>query len=344
MSTLENEHGKGFDSSLIDNPTDNPNVGLFTVKTANQVIDEAKNRPMPGKLFGQLWFEREVCILFSDSNLGKSILAVQIADGISRGRSVLGLATDLAPQPVLYCDFELSDKQFELRYMSDDGSSHHRFSENLLRVEIDPDADIPEGCDTEDIVKQSLEQVVKKRDVKIIIIDNITFLNRDTEKSKDALPLMKWLKTFGRKNGLSLLVLAHTPKRNLSMPITKNDLAGSKMLYNFCDGCFAIGESTRGKSVRFIKELKQRNLPFLYDSENVIVCEIEKLGDFLQFQFVEYGREADHLRQMDETKRNELMQRVKELDGQGKTQREIANELKMSLGTVNNYLKKMEKP
>lgn len=102
----------GYDFSLIDSPKENPNTGLFTVKSANQVIMDAKNRPPRRRLFGQLWFEGENCILYSDTNLGKTILAYQIANSISSGRSILGLAMDAPAQKVAYCDFELSEMQF----------------------------------------------------------------------------------------------------------------------------------------------------------------------------------------------------------------------------------------
>lgn len=330
----------GFDFSRIDNPDDNPNVGLFTVKSANQVIAEAKNRPTPSKLFGQLWFEGEVCILFADTNLGKSILAVQIADAVSSGKSTMGMDMNAKPQTVLYCDFELSDKQFENRYRGDNGS-HYTFSPNFLRVEINPDVDdYPNGCDFEDYVKISLEKIVLQYNAKVVIIDNLTYLSRETEKAKDALPLMKWLKAFGRKYGLSILVLAHTPKRNPALPITKNDLQGSKMLINFCDSSFAIGESTKNGCYRYIKEIKQRNVSFAYDAENVIVAEIVKPENFLQFRFVEYGCESEHLRQLKDKDRETLIEQAKELSSQGKSQREIAETLGVSLGSVNNYLKK----
>ena len=333
--------GMKIDFSKTDNLEPDPNIGLFTIKAANQWIDEASSRPMPCKLFGQLWFEHEICILFSDSNLGKSILAVQIADAVSRGNGALsGMAMEAKPQMVLYFDFELSDKQFEVRYVGDDGT-HYEFSPNLKRVEINPDVvDYPDGCDFEEYIKISLQQAVEELGAKVIILDNITYLSRETEKAKDALPLMKWLKSFGRKYDLSILVLAHTPKRNMANPITKNDLQGSKMLYNFCDGCFAIGESTKDNRIRYIKELKQRNVSFAYDADNVIVCEIAKPNNFLMFRFVEYGCESEHLRQLTDNDRDNMIERAKELSAKGKTQREISHELGISVGSVNNYLKK----
>lgn len=337
VSTGSNEaSASGPDFSLIDNPEEDPNVGLFTVKSANQVIMDAKNRPPRRRLFGQLWFEGENNILFSDTNLGKTILAYQIANSISSGRSILGLAMEAPAQKVAYCDFELSEMQFLKRYSGDDGSIY-KFSPNLLRVEIDPDAECPQGYSFEDYLKMSLEKVAVDHGVKIFVIDNITYLNNETEKASFALPMMKWLKDFRRKYDLSILILAHTPKRDPSRPITKNDLAGSRMTMNFCDASFAIGGSTKGSQIRYIKEIKQRNEPFRYDSDNVIVCAVDKLNNFLQFRFVEYGSERDHLT---ENAKDALIQRAKEMKAQGKTQREIAAQLGVSVGTVNNWLKK----
>ena len=47
--------------------------GLFTVKPANLWIEQAKTRPIPQMLFSEFWHEGELCILFADTNLGKSI-------------------------------------------------------------------------------------------------------------------------------------------------------------------------------------------------------------------------------------------------------------------------------
>jgi len=337
VSTGSNEaSASGPDFSLIDNPEEDPNVGLFTVKSANQVIMEARNKPVPKFLFGQLWHEGENCILFSDTNTGKSVLAVQIADAISSGRrDTVGLAMDAPAQKVAYLDFELSDVQFRKRY-SDVNGNDYQFSPNLLRVEINPDADCPDGYSFEDYLKMSLEKLVNDYGVKIVIIDNITFFGNDLEKGSEALPLMKWLKGLKSKYGLSILVLAHTPKRDQSKPYTLNDLAGSRKQSIVADSVFAIGVSAKDPKIRYIKELKQRDEEYKYLADNVILCEIEKPSNFLQFSFRGYGCERDHLTA---TQRDEEVRRAKELKAQGKTQREIAAQMGVSLGKVNNLLK-----
>ncbi|MBE7632913.1 AAA family ATPase [Tenacibaculum finnmarkense genomovar ulcerans] len=285
------------------------NIGLFTVKKANKWIDEAKNSPIPKMLFGELWFESEICILFADTNLGKSILAVQIGESISSGKPVSGFKLEAEPQKVLYFDFELSKKQFENRY-SVDYKDHFKWNDNFLRVEINPDSDIPDNKDFDTYLNESIEASIIKFDTKILIVDNLTYLRTETENAKNALPLMKHLKALKSKYGLSLLILAHTPKRDLSKKITRNDLSGSKMLINFIDACFTIGESSTDKSLRYLKQIKARNTEIVYDTENVAICKIDKPFNFLQFELIDYGNESDHLKEVTDKDKNELEQNV----------------------------------
>lgn len=317
-------------------------IGVFTVKTAQGWINQAKNRPIPKMLFGELWFEGELCTLFADANLGKSILAVQIGNSISKGEPIRGFKLEVSKQKILYLDFELSDKQFENRY-SLEFDQHYSFDDNFIRVEINPDAELLENKSFEDCLNDSLEQLIIDTGAKILIIDNITYLKNDNEKAKDALPLMKYLKALKSKYGLSILALAHTPKRDLSKPITRNDLQGSKMLMNFCDSSFSIGESNIDKSLRYIKQIKQRNTEQIYDAENVCVCQIDKPLNFLMFEFLNYGREYEHLKQHSEKDKANLNEKVNELNQQGHSLREIGDKLGISHMKVSRILKDCNK-
>jgi hypothetical protein len=272
-----------------------PDNSFFVTVPAAVWVADASLRPTPKRLFDDLCFEGEFCILYSDTNLGKSCLAVQVADSITRGRLIDGFALEADPQPVLYFDFELSDKQFQLRYC-DDANTNFLFDGKFLRAELNPNAALPEGFTLiDDFIISSIEKEIVKTGARILIVDNITYLRSETEKAKDALPLMKMLKDLKKKYGLSIMALAHTPKRDMTKPITKNDLAGSKMLINFCDSAFAIGESNRDPALRYIKQMKQRNCGHRYDADNVIEVEIKKEGSFLGFTLIGYGRERPHL-------------------------------------------------
>jgi KaiC/GvpD/RAD55 family RecA-like ATPase len=298
---------------------------LFAVKSANAWIDSAKQRAEPVQLFKELWYAEEVCILFADTNVGKSIFAVQIANEIAKDQSVI------------YFDFELSDKQFEARY-SNNYADHYVFPDNFFRAEIDPDADF-EGFESfEDYLIDSIEKVVMETEIKILVIDNITYLKNETDKAKNALPLMKQLKAIKRKYGLSILVLAHTPKRDLSKPITQNDLQGSKMLINFCDSAFAIGASQADSAVRYVKQIKQRNTEQVYHSDNVLVYQIEKPENFLFMAFTGYGHEREHLKLITEKDIERIKDKVKDMYSKGMSQRQIAYDLCISVGAVNKYV------
>lgn len=322
---------------------------LFKVQPASKWLDEAKKRPIPKMLFGEFWFEGEICILFADTNVGKSILAVQIADAISKGKSISGIPLETEAQKVIYFDFELSDKQFEARYSeksaeSDYFANHFQFHKNFYRAEIDPNADIEHKFGTfENYLNHSLKYTIADTGAKILIIDNLTYLKNETEKAKDALPLMKHLKELKRKFNLSILALAHTPKRNMLFPLTRNDLQGSKMLINFCDSSFAIGESTKEKGLRYLKQIKVRNGEVKYDSDNVCLCQIEKPTNFLHFEMIGFGNERAHLKELNSKDRDDLIEKANKLSDDGKSLREIASELDVTHTTVRRYLKKKEK-
>ncbi|MEE9407701.1 MAG: AAA family ATPase [Polaribacter sp.] len=319
----------------------NTEYGCLIVKKANTWVEDAKKRPIPNMLFSELWYEKEVCILFADTNLGKSILAVQIGDSISRGAPIPGFKLESKPKKVLYLDFELSDKQFENRY-SENYQNHYQFSSNFLRAEINTELNIPkEYKGIEDYLCNTLDATIKNTKTSILIVDNLTFLSSENEKAKDALVLMKTLKKLSRKENLSILVLAHTPKRDESKPINKNDVAGSKMLMNFCDSSFAIGISSEESSLRYIKQIKQRNTEHLYHSENVIVCSIEKEKNFLEFQFVEYGSEKKHLKSYGASDLEVRDEQMKFLVSEGKSNVHIAEMLSLTEGAIRKRRNKL---
>lgn len=311
--------------------------GIFIVRTANECIKEAKNKPIPKCLFSEFWNEGELSILFAGSGIGKTILAVTIGESIASGNNIRGFKNEAPKQAVLYFDFELSDKQFEKRY-SENYQNHYLFSDDFLRIEINPDAE----DFSEEMLYQSLENTIVSTGSKVVIIDNITYLKTNLESAKDALPLMKKLKLLKKRYKLSILCLAHTPKRDSSRPVSINDLSGSMMLGNFADSIFTINKSEKDKNVRYIKQIKARNTEHIFDSENVAEIEIVNHSNFTGIEFIDFSREAEHLRQVKEEEKNELETAIVELKKANslKSNRDIAKELNINYSKVQRTLKK----
>ena len=315
-------------SNEIESAAAADNIGMFTIKTANRTVADASRRPNPSPLYQELWYEGEVCCLFSDSNLGKSIFAVQMAEHIAWR------------QNVLLVDCELSDKQFQLRYSDADTGILHQFPAGLYRAEINPlSLDV---ADYEEKILSHIEQAMLRLSCKVAIIDNLTYLCNSSDKGVDAGIFMMKLMNLKKRYGWSLLVIAHTPKRSLNSPITQNDLAGSKKLYNFFDSVFAIGKSAKDASLRYIKQLKVRAGEFRYDSDNVMLYEIVHTGGYVHFEFRDFAREYAHLRENPEEDKEVLLENIRELHQQGKSVREIADELDLSKSRVGRIVVKLK--
>jgi len=309
------------------------------IRRANHWMDEAHSRAVPQTLFGKFWHQGEVCILFADSNLGKSILAVQIADAITKGNGSYPFEVECAAQPVIYCDFELTDKQFEARY-SVNFEDHYRFSPQFLRAELNPDPEqlSVDGFDNDLIA--DLEAAVVQNNAKVLVVDNLTYLRTETEQAKDALSLMKQLKALKNKYDLSILVLAHTPKRDVTQPISANNLQGSKMLMNFCDSAFTIGQSNTDADLRYLKQIKQRNTEQLYGEGNVCLCRIGKPHNFLQYGFIKFGKEWELLQRKKISPNDEqLISQVLDLKAANCTLREIGKQLGISHQKADRIIK-----
>lgn len=265
---------------------------IFSAMTANQAIEEAKAQKNPNKLWKEFWFENEVCCLFADANVGKSILAVQISNAIAEK-----LGKD---ETSLYYDFELSKKQFELRYTDEKNKSTFKFNDKFIRVELDTDK-VKEYCeatkaDFDEVIMHGIEANIIKYNSKVIIVDNLSWLVNMKDTATTAGLLMKNLCTLKKKYGISILVLSHTPKRNLGSPLTQNSLSGSKKLTNFFDAMFAVGMSLKDPSLRYIKQIKVRTGEFKYGADHVDICKIEKNGSFLGFTHIGYSTEEEQLK------------------------------------------------
>ncbi len=303
-------------------------VGSLEYARANDVLMAASLEPVPQSLWGEgLIFEDEVTCLYSDSGTGKSIISVQIGNDIA-----------IAGRKVLYVDFELSRAQFRKRYTNDNGEDFE-FSENFLRCNSAQYASFDEETIIYDICSACADSGAQ-----VVIIDNLTWIDSNVEKGDAAASLMKELVAMKQAHGLTVIVISHTPKRDLFRPITQNDLSGSKKIMNFIDAAITIGKSIKDPNLRYIKQVKVRSDRFKYDSDNVLVCELShgERGNYLHFEQVRTAPESELLKSIDDEFRDILVDRVQELTSKGWSQREIARELGISKSTVVNYQKRAQ--
>ena len=294
-------------------------AGLLSIKAANEWIQESIKRPDPKMYFHNLIVQYENTVIFAASNVGKSILATQIAEDIAK------------TEKVLYVDLELSTKQFQMRYTDTSTGKAHIFPANFTRAEIEPELMI--GADLSQEILDSIEEAAKQG-TKFFVVDNITFICNDIERAKKAGDFMLKLIRLKKKYNLTTIVIAHTPKRRGWKPITQNDLAGSAKLVNFFDAAIALARSANDPDLRYLKQVKVRTGEFQYDADNVLILDVNKDDGFLKFDVMGTGREEDHLNALEGGEVADEILTILKMQREGMTVREIAEVMNIGKSTV----------
>lgn len=301
--------------------------------SANDIMALGSNQKDIEPLFCPFFYENEISVLFAESNRGKSILAVQIGEQIARtGRKVC------------YLDFELTTKQFQQRYTNEVNKSNmHKWSDNFYRPILDQFV-IDHQDNMIDGFFELMEDKVKKDDTRVFILDNITYMCERVTDAKAIKSFMERLKEFKKKYGISILIVAHTPKRRANKPLDQNDLAGSKMLFNFADSVFAIGKSIFDSTLLYLKQIKVRMGKFIYNEDNVMLCRIVKDINYLRFEHVGNSKEVELLDKKHQLQvgNEESLEKAWELHQEGLSNRKIAKELGVSDKTIAKWIARME--
>ena len=317
---------------------------LLLTKPLSSWLHEAKAQPPITPLFDVCWLSGELAFLFGSTNVGKTILAVQIADAISKGAKVQGFDGTQTPMKVCLFDFELSARQFLKRYIDGSGNIHD-FAPNFLRTEIDANAEIPKGISFQDYTLSQIEQTIIEHRIEVAVIDNLTSLLKKITETEDALELMHRLRLLKMRHNISMLVIGHTKKRDLVKQLTEDDMSGSKQLLNLCDSAFAIGKSVKESNVRYVKQIKARSAEYKYDSENVATFRVAKNGCYLCFEHTGFDAERDHLRERTDAELSELEMNIHAMHQRDPnlSYAEIAKRLGTNKSKVSRVLQKMNK-
>jgi len=252
---------------------------MLTTKPARRWQNKQAAKSPRVELFGPMWRTGELAVLFGDTGAGKSILAVQIAESIARGILIEPFRNPqsaIRNREVLYLDLDHSDGQFDERYscaspLLGKAPIRYRFSSRLRRVGFG-DIEIPAifKGDFARYFRHSLDVTLGSEDAKIMIIDNLSWLDPTAKSSSAYIRLLRMLKLQCARTGTSILVLANSKPRRTSRVITPerlnsfrgielDDIACGRQIGEIADSVFAIGRSTFLPDVRYVKLLKSSN-------------------------------------------------------------------------------------
>ena len=309
-----------------------PKRSLLKAEPINEGLKKSYDKPNPRKLFGQLWWEKELVICFASTNVGKTLLAMQIAESLATGAQVFKDDDNPCPNEteamkVLYIDAELTYKQIENRYKNYATKENYELSSNIIRAEINRDFLWQKGDNMEELIKEDIKNLIEEHKPEALIVDNLKMLRKGTEKSHEALPMMFELNNLKGKYNISILVLGHTPKIDVLSPIQINHLSGSSDIANASDGIFAIAKTKEDNATRYIKELKQRNVQFKFGSGNVLLCTIDQPKSFTGFFWNSLCKESQLLSEWTEEAKKQLKKEIIQYKKDGLTTRAIEKKI-----------------
>lgn len=273
-------------------------------------MDEAK------ELVKYVLVEKETTILFGDTGLGKTTLAMQYGIDIAESGT-----------HVLYVNFELSQQQLAKKFPNKELPGNF----DIATIDYTLMHDVTD----QGLILAEIEATALRQEAKVIIIDNLTNLCINSKEGSEAGTIMLKLLSLRMVHDWTMLILAHVPKRKASDPLTINDLAGSKILSNLADNVVGLNKSKLGQQDRYLIQLKYRSLPIELNEKNVLHLQLGMTDGYLHFEQMDLGEERNHLpRSRDENAELE-MEIAKELRSpSGLSYRDIAEKLGTSLGKV----------
>lgn len=299
-----------------------------------EIIANPQNREKSVKVFGDYIHKNELAIIFGDTNSCKSLLSSDISLSVAcnhktwedNAMSELPFAT-----PVFYYDLEMSEKQIAGRYLNMDLPA-----DSFVRITFTP---CTYGqAELNDLYDDILNRIDGIDEPVLVVLDNMQCFVHNVQNATAVGAFMDSLNNLlaVRKN-LTVIVVGHCIKRNMSKPLTQNDLAGSKLIANKADVILGISESFQDPDIRYVKILKNRARKKPIDVAELEISE----SPYLHLDFIGWGCEEDHLKK-NKTGRPRIDDDVRtaiiELSQQNKTLREIAELTGVSKSTVHRVL------
>ena len=283
--------------------------------------------PAPSTLWHGLWNEGEIACLFGDPNIGKSLLANQIANE----------AAAMGHQ-VLYVDFENPDIHFHSRYTTKEETFIGNYG-NIHYVGLRFDTAHSASYTIEQKF-QAIQDAILVHRTPVVIIDDISHIlpAKFSERSQS---ILHQLRHLAQNWHVAILVLAHTRYHRPDTPLSITHLAGSREFSFAFDSIFALGKvtnelpATDGEALvptHYIRQFKARAAAITYDEDHVMRLHLNKRpGMELAFHIIDnFGIEAQLITPSHLYPGSEILTQILQLHIQGLSLRQIATQLSIS--------------
>lgn len=259
-----------------------PYSEVFDIKNGRELRRSAI-KPV-SEIFPPFWREGELCVLTGEGSVGKSLFATQLAECIARGENYFTKESDKIHKRklgrrIIYIDFERTRTQFDELYSA--RGRRYPFASRFKHAPINPDMNVSKEYEGK-LWKLFRDQVgalaAKSEQHNLIVIDNVDYLS-PTDGRSGVSRTLKTLKFWTQTLNCSILAAVHARSRTGSLrSLSVNDMSGNPHALRFADSVFAIGHTPIGPEYRYLKQLRSRSAPPIYDDNNVAVFELKRMA------------------------------------------------------------------
>ena len=209
------------------------------------------------------------------------------------------------------------------------------FSPNFRRVVRDKSQYTSKNLRSKAIPE--IKELLKVSQAKVVIIDNLSFIQADNTKANDAAEIISDFLDLKESEGVSILLLSNTTKFPRGISIEYTNLAGSAFMSHGLDSLFAVNKAA--EKTFYIKQLKQRDGAEVYGADNVIHCYIDltesglrvkELGTIEEWKILDRSSE-------DKSDRNEKI--IKDYKSGAGSVRDLAAIYKLGKSTIGEIVK-----
>lgn len=237
--------------------------GVFKLQSIQQIKMKECDKPGPKPIFGSFAYENEIVLIGGPSNVGKSILAMDLAIVNTSGENYWDKPMANPGKKILYIDTELTDAQFFRRY-----KDYQCDEQLIMRASF---WELLYGRISMDVCLEQIEKLVGASDgPDVIILDNLFTITQTPNLTQTAIRFVQELKRMKELYHKTLVLVSHFNKKTANKPITMDDFRGSMLLTAIADSI--IGMGTTQDSGVYIKLLKSR---MVKKPETVSVMRIE---------------------------------------------------------------------
>ena len=206
--------------------------------------------------------------------MGKSLLAVHIAEAVARTQP---------SRRIIYLDLERTAAQFAERYLLRTAGRRprsYRFARNFRWSGLQDFVDVPEQYrrDRYAFLRDCVCELASAGIADVLVIDSLSHLVRSPGGGRET-RVLRMLRSIAAATPISILAVASAKPPRHPRPVTLNDLAAGPSMADAADSVFALGPSSMGTDIRYLKHLKSRSGPVRLDQDAVAAYRIGRLGD-----------------------------------------------------------------